>query len=460
MKHKRLFSLRYKQIFILLLGTLVSLGMYFLVQSSGDFLITKKYLNEKAETKRLASYQMSLESYIRKNHVSIKNVRTISKWVKTHKYVYLVIYDADEIVYESGYWDDKYTAYEITGTTDEGNAAGSFEGAGGRADIESYLDRSESRIAFSDGTYTASILDSSELEWYNIVTFVSLGVFFFFLFLILILYNHRIIARIMLLSKEVSLIEKGNTEQPIIHRGNDEITLLAVNADNMRNSIIARHKSEKEAWEANSELITSMSHDIRTPLTSLIGYLEILDAKNYHSEEQLDKYIKSCKTKSIQLKDLSDKLFQYFLVFGKEKILMQMDTFDVRILFQQLLSEHVFDLSNLGFQVKTEFVEQSCIITADIQYLKRLFDNLFSNVRKYASPEGQVTVIGYIEGSDLIISISNDVRKDSTIQDSTNIGLKTCQKIVEQMNGTFIIQKDFSHFEVRTVFPIKPIREE
>lgn len=460
MKHKRLFSLRYKQIFILLLGTLVSLGMYFLVQSSGDFLIEKKYLNEKAETKRLVSYQKSLESYIRKNHVSIKNVRAISKWVKAHKYVYLVIYDADEIVYESGYWDDKYTAYEITGTTDQGNAAGPFEEAGGRADIESSLDRSVSRIAFSDGAYTSSILDSSELEWYNIVTFVSLGVFFFFLFLILILYNHRIIARIMLLSKEVSLIEKGNTEQPIIHRGNDEITLLAVNADNMRNSIIARHKSEKEAWEANSELITSMSHDIRTPLTSLIGYLEILDAKNYHSEEQLDKYIKSCKTKSIQLKDLSDKLFQYFLVFGKEKILMQMDTFDVRILFQQLLSEHVFDLSNLGFQVKTEFVEQSCIITADIQYLKRLFDNLFSNVRKYASPEGQVTVIGYIEGSDLIISISNDIRKDSTIQDSTNIGLKTCQKIVEQMNGTFIIQKDFSHFEVRTVFPIKPIREE
>lgn len=460
MKHKRLFSLRYKQIFILLLGTLVSLGMYFLVQSSGDFLITKKYLNETAETKRLTSYQKSLESYIRKNHVSIKNVRAISKWVKSHKYVYLVIYDADEIVYESGYWDDKYTAYEIAGTTDEGNAAGSLEGAGGRADIESCLDRSVSRIAFSDGTYTASILDSSELEWYNIVTYVSLGVFFFFLFLILILYNHRIIARIMLLSKEVSLIEKGNTEQPIIHRGNDEITLLAANADNMRNSIIARHKSEKEAWEANSELITSMSHDIRTPLTSLIGYLEILDAKNYHSEEQLDKYIKSCKTKSIQLKDLSDKLFQYFLVFGKEKILMQMDTFDVRILFQQLLSEHVFDLSNLGFQVKTEFVEQSCIITADIQYLKRLFDNLFSNVRKYASPEGQVTVIGYIEGSDLIISISNDIRKDSTIQDSTNIGLKTCQKIVEQMNGTFTIQKDFSHFEVRTVFPIIPIREE
>lgn len=208
----------------------------------------------------------------------------------------------------------------------------------------------------------------------------------------------------MLLSKEVSLIEQGDLEQSITYRGNDEISLLAINADNMRNSIITRYKSEKEAWEANSELITSMSHDIRTPLTSLIGYLEILDSKDYHSEEQLDKYIKSCKDKSIQLKDLSDKLFQYFLVFGKEKIIMKMETFDARILLEQIISEHVFDLTSLGFDVKTVFLEQSCIITADIQFLKRILDNLFSNVRKYASPTAPVSVVGSVENDRLIIS--------------------------------------------------------
>lgn len=185
-----------------------------------------------------------------------------------------------------------------------------------------------------------------------------------------------------------------------------------------------------------------------------------MNAKNYHSEEQFDRYIKSCMDKSIQLKDLSDKMFQYFLVFGKEKIEMQMEAFDFKILFQQLLYEHVFDLNNSGFKVKTEFVEQSCIILADIQYLKRLFDNLFSNIKKYASINGQVNVIGFIKNNHLFINISNEIRQDSVLLESTNIGLKTCRKIVEQMNGIFEAYQEQSHFVVRIIFPIERNREE
>ena len=433
MKHKWISSLRYKQIFVLIFGAVVSFGMYFAAQAFGDYLISRNHMNEEAAWKRLTNYQNSFENYINKYQVSVKNVRSISKWVKNHKYVYVTIFNGNEIIYESGYWNDAYASYDTATIRD---------------------------IAFSDGTYSVSIIDSSEIKWYNLVTYASWGVFFLFLFVILIFYNHRIIARIMLLSREVSLIEKGDLEQPIFYKGNDEISLLAKNADNMRNSLITRYQSEKEAWEANSELITSISHDVRTPLTSLIGYLEILDSKSYHSEEQFDKYIKSCKEKSIQLKDLSDRLFQYFLVFGKERILMQMDTFDAKILLQQLFMEYVFDLGNLGFNVKTEFVEQSCSITADIQYLRRLFDNLFSNVRKYAGVDGPVIVNSHIAGNDLIITVTNEIRRDSTFLESTNIGLKTCQKIAEQMNGTFEIEKNGTDFTVRVTFPLESVREE
>ncbi|WP_312501984.1 HAMP domain-containing sensor histidine kinase [Lacrimispora sp.] len=442
MKHKWISSLRYKQIFVLIFGAVISFGMYFAFQAFGDYLVSRNHMNEDAAWKRLTNYQNSFENYINKYNISVKNVRSISKWVKNHKYVYVTIFNDNEIIYESGFWNDSYTSYEAIGS------------------VEENIKEATRDITFSDGTYSVSIIDSSEIKWYNLVSYVSWGVFFLFLFVILILYNHRIIARIMLLSKEVSLIEKGDLEQPIYYKGNDEISLLAINADNMRNSIITRYKSEKEAWEANSELITSISHDIRTPLTSLIGYLEILDSKSYHSEEQLDKYIKSCKEKSIQLKDLSDRLFQYFLVFGKERILMQMESFDAKILLQQLFMEHVFDLGNLGFDVKTEYVEQPCSITADIQYLRRLFDNLFSNIKKYAGGDGPIIVKSYMDGNDLIITISNEIRKDSVFLESTNIGLKTCQKIVEQMNGTFEIQENRTNFKVRVTFPIEPVREE
>ena len=117
--------------------------------------------------------------------------------------------------------------------------------------------------------------------------------------------------------------------------------------------------------------------------------------------------------------------------------------------------EHIFELSNLGFDVKSDFDEQSCIITADILYLKRLFDNLFSNIIKYANINGQVRVIGYIDDNYLIVILTNEIRTDSVLLDSTNIGLKTCKKIVDQMNGTFEVFKNNSYFQVKTVFPIE-----
>lgn len=437
MKHKWISSLRYKQTFILVLGAVISFGMYLASQAFGNYLISRNHLNEAAVSKRLTGYFDSFESYINKNHVSVKNVRAISKWVKDHKYVYLTIFDGNEIVYESGFWNDAYSSYELSG----------FPMEDSRQVLRS--------VAFNDGVYSVSIIDSSEIKWYSLVLYISWGIFFLVLFAILIFYNHRIIARILLLSKEVSLIEKGDLDQPIFYKGNDEISLLAKNADNMRNSIITRYKSEKEAWEANSELITSMSHDIRTPLTSLIGYLEILDSKGYHSEKQLEKYIKSCKEKSVQLKELSDKLFQYFLVFGKEKILMQMETYDAGILLQQLFAEHVFDLSSSGLEVRTELEEEPCSIAVDIQYLKRLFDNLFSNVKKYAGPEGPVIIKSHLADGRLTVTISNETGKNSLFQESTNIGLKTCQKIVEQMNGTFEIRKTPAIFEARSSFPVQ-----
>lgn len=424
-----------------------------LVNSVGDLLISKYYLNEDAASRRLATYQESFKDYIETNHISIRNVKAITKWIKHEKNVYLIIYKKNEIFYESGYGDEK----DSLGKS-EGNSSSDIIGSD--TDPDTYCNESTSDIKFGNGIYTVSISEFTEVKLYDTVRYLSWGVFFLVLSLFIIIYNHRIITRILQLSKEVSSIEKGNLGQEIYHKGNDELSLLALNADNMRNSIVAKLQSEKEAWEANSELITSMSHDIRTPLTSIIGYLEILDAKNYHSEEQLEKYIKSCKEKSIQLKELSDKLFQYFLVFGKENINMQLENFNVNILFQQLLCEHVFDLKNLGFNVITEFVEQDCILTADIQYLKRLFNNLFSNVAKYANPNDPVTVIGKIKGNNLIISISNYIRNDSVLVESTNIGLKTCQKIVEQMNGTFETWKDQSHFEVRIIFSIELTREE
>ena len=441
MKYKRLSSLHYKQVVVFILGALISLLMFFITQSVGDYVISKMHKSQDSAFNRLTKYQDSFEQYIHDNHVSVKNIRAISKWVKSHKYVYVTIYSGEEIIYESGFWNDSYSSYETNGSLMESTP------------------QTERNISFTDGTYSVSILDSSEIKWYNVSFYISWGFFFFSLFMTQILYNRRIIDRIVSLSREVSLIEQGDLEQPIHHKGNDEISLLAKNADNMRHSILTRYVSEKEAWDSNRELITSMSHDIRTPLTSLIGYLEILDTKGYHSDEQFHKYIRSCWNKALQLKNLSDQLFQYFLVFGKETILMELELFDANILLPQLLSEQIYDSNTQRYELKTEFADVPCIIRVDVSYLKRLFDNLFSNIQKYADPDDPVEILVKKEENNLLIFITNSIQTDGMFKESTNIGLKTCKKIVEQMRGTFEISKINNQFRVCTTFPIELTKE-
>ena len=101
--------------------------------------------------------------------------------------------------------------------------------------------------------------------------------------------------RIITLASEVQQVSDGKLDYEIHSFHNDEIGTLSTSVDNMRNSIIQKHQNEKEAWEANTQLITAMSHDIRTPLTSMIGYLDIIEGKKYKSQEELDKYIASCR---------------------------------------------------------------------------------------------------------------------------------------------------------------------
>ncbi len=501
MKRERtvqMFRLRYKMFCVLLLGIAAAVGFYFAVEYLGESLINRWYMNEEAIEERQEKYEESLSRYVQENQVSIRDVSRISEWVQSKKNVYLILYDGDYVVYESGWWDensDIYSAYvqqesneyaadeaaaddtetepktensasggaadseDMTGTaageTGETQEAADIVQADGSGDVESSYVIPMHDIAFTDGVFSASIIEFSEMKWYDVVGIFSWSALIGTILAALLLYSRYITNRVVRLSHEVADITGGKWDAEIHCNGRDELSKLADDVDNLRDTMLQRLESEKEAWNTNSELITSMSHDIRTPLTTLIGYLDILDSGDYRSQEELERYIGNCKQKALQLKDLSDKMFQYFLVFGRDSLEMENETYDTEILLQQLLGEHLFYLSNMGFRLSVDFTKKKSRLTADIHYLKRLFDNLFSNIKKYAAPEGEVRIQTKIVGEGILICLSNDIRKDDALVESTNIGLKTCQKIVEQMGGRFHAEREENRFEVRVLLPVE-----
>ena len=111
------------------------------------------------------------------------------------------------------------------------------------------------------------------------------------------------------------MVSDGNMHHNIHYDGDDELTRLSYNVEQMRSSMLKNIQLEREARDSNAELITSMSHDIRTPLTVLLGYLEMM--KNHEGcDEEMTDYIEASENTAMRLKQLSDDMLKYSLAFG------------------------------------------------------------------------------------------------------------------------------------------------
>jgi signal transduction histidine kinase len=178
---------------------------------------------------------------------------------------------------------------------------GGYLGGGMRS--YALLRRSESSgklypMRFSDGMYYVAITDNSRTREDTMNRIMALVAAVVVLVSVLFWYTNRLTWRVIRLSQETATVGAGDLNGEITVDGRDEIARLAADIDGMRDAVIERMSNEKRAWEANSELITAMSHDIRTPMTSLIGYLGLLNNTDSLSEEERTRYLKAAYGKS------------------------------------------------------------------------------------------------------------------------------------------------------------------
>ena len=138
----------------------------------------------------------------------------------------------------------------------------------------------EQEILCSDGVAYAFIYISADY-YFNIGRIFALGIAVICFFLIFLPYIYHVVHRITRLSKDMEILSGGDLSYKIISTGGDELAELGRDIEGMRCSVLEQMARESESVLANSQLITSLSHDLRTPLTKLTGYLEILQHKKY-----------------------------------------------------------------------------------------------------------------------------------------------------------------------------------
>lgn len=400
----------------------------------GEYSLDKYYKNSSFLMDKNKQVLSDFNSYISNNKISINDHAKIEKWIRDYKYIDIYIFKNNKLVYNS----NRYTSYLDFDELDE------------MPNISSKMNN----VTFADADAKVFIDSYFEYKYYYITFFVSAAsgvICFIFIMLNLI---RRKISYIGTLEDEIKILEGGDLNYQITIDGNDELTELAESINEMRKSFIERLQSEDEAREANSELITAISHDLRTPLTALLGYLEIIEYNKYKTTENLMQYIHNSREKAYQIKSLSDKLFEYFLVFNKKSEL-DLETFNASEIMDQLFQEEMFMLNDENFVFDYLPCSTNCYLDMNLISIRRVFDNIFSNIVKYADKSQPVNISYYVDNDDLHITVWNKINKNTGSVSSTGIGLKTCAKIIEMHRGTLSTYKSNDLFTVTIKLTIK-----
>ncbi|MBQ7543127.1 MAG: HAMP domain-containing histidine kinase [Clostridia bacterium] len=241
---------------------------------------------------------------------------------------------------------------------------------------------------------------------------------------------------------------------------------INANLNKIQGEMMEAAEEKNRSYRLRSELITNISHDIKTPLTSIVNYVDLLRSAD---PAQAQEYMDILASQSVKLKKLLENLIEVSKLTTGD-ISVQMEQLDAVMFIEQTLAEFAEQLEERRLQVVTEYAEEEMPIHADGDKLWRVFENLLGNVLKYAQPETRVYV-GVSRDADARVRITfRNVSKDpirmtgeelmhrfaradaSRHSDGYGLGLSIARSLTEIQSGTFDVTVDGDLFRVDLTF--------
>lgn len=386
----------------------------------------------------------ALQDYIDANELSSYDLRRIDDWVRGRHYNLLEIYRDQKIIYSS--YAPRY--YYKDGEDSTKLAYGKrIQELGEWAPVYT--------LTFSDGDMTALLYYNGLDAYYGLGCEILLVLCIAAFPLFFILGSRHIVNYIVQLSEEIQAMEGGDLDHPITIKGGSELTTLASCLDSMRLTLRQRHEDEAAATAKVKNLITEMSHDLRTPLTTLLLYTEILRHHKYETQAQAEDYLAKIDTKAHQLKQLSDNLFEYALV-TRDTVTSLDPPARFSQIFEEPLTEMVGELQERGFSCALELGCEDDTLTVKEQYVHRILDNITSNILKYADPAQDISVRFIKEEGRAGLAFENSILPGQNRTDSTKVGLTSIETMMEKMRAECRIRQTDERFSIALLFPITP----
>ncbi len=437
---EKMHSLYFKLAGLLLAAVAVS-GLFFVVINyAGEQMITKIFSDSSHIEKLSEAYIQDLQDYIDETKAASNDSEKLTEWVRKRKIVSIQVYKDEILTYDSNYPDAAVEDAEAEGAYYDWEYYYTAEFADGTADVFLYG-------FFSYPLYSYAMTAEILLAVILLVAIVILGI-------------RKPVRYIGRLKAECEILGSGDLDYQVTVQGKDELSLLARGLDNMRMALRESNEKEAELTAANRRMITEMSHDLRTPLTSLLIYTEILGKKAAKDPRQAMEYVSKIEKKARQIKRLSDNIFEYALITEETKAELG-EPQTLRELFYDPLSEMTAYLGERGYMVElrpdTGSGSERRQIRVNEEYINRIMDNIVSNIEKYADKSMPVRIETiYTEeygGLAFRNGISCSMEDRRKTEGSTNIGLHNVEKMMKKMNGYFRVKQTENIFEITLIFP-------
>ncbi|MEE6666684.1 HAMP domain-containing histidine kinase [Pediococcus acidilactici] len=276
---------------------------------------------------------------------------------------------------------------------------------------------------------------------------------------------------------ELHYIANGHFDHRIPFELSGDHQRVVDSVNSLVDSVISSMEEERALKQSKDDLITNVSHDLRTPLTSIIGYLRLIEDHQYQSTDDILKYTHTAYLKSVQMKSLVEDLFEYTKV-SQSNPKLNYNKIHVDSMLQQLAASFELEAKQKGFVITSTCVPEDLEMMGDAEKIGRVFNNLITNALKYGAGGKHIYLNAHQINDTVIFEVANDGQKvpaqalgklfdrfyrveesRSKATGGTGLGLAIAQSIVEMHNGTIEAHSNDKRTSFIIQLPLKqPVR--
>ncbi|MGF9697769.1 sensor histidine kinase [Paenibacillus sp. MABNR03] len=301
---------------------------------------------------------------------------------------------------------------------------------------------------------------------------IMIGVLAFVLFFFL--FTRRVMLVLDEITAGIQEVAKGELAHRIEVKTSDEFGVVASSINQMAEQLQQSLQEERNAVAAKNDLITGISHDLRTPLTSILGFLEYIEKDRYQDEIEMRYYVSIAYEKSLTLRKLIDDLFEYTRVSGGS-LPLSLTPLNLNPFLMQLAEEFAPMLEEAGMTYKFIGGQVPLWIMAAPGELVRAYENLFSNAIRYGAQGKVVEIALSLDQGEAVLRISNygepipaqDLprlferfyrvdKSRSRDTGGTGLGLAIAKSMIELHHGSIAAYSENGRTDFVTRFPLAP----